>query len=216
MRAYVALIGATAVVIAVILVAPGFSTLVGSPFNGNARTYNEGSNADMQNITVSVGDQQYSGAITNTVDYHQVTVVDSYAQDTRTVQYVPTSTGTVIYETNTIEICELGVLDITVTATETPDSCTVYIEPVSGTMTGTFYLRYWVDPANNLDRESVAPTGVLLFDTTDGCNFSIDSVPSHVVVSLCLAAVPVASVQQALNDVSFSIRAVANDNGGGS
>lgn len=210
------LIVALGLVVIIAAFSPAYATNLGGNFEGEGNTYNEGSSANMQNITVSVDSSQYSAAITNTVDYRSETVIDSSVQGGRTVQYVPKSTSTLTYNASVKNVCELGVLDLTVASSEVLSSYTMLIDPVSGTMTGTFYLRYWADPANNLNRENTAPTGVCVFDTTDGCTFTLNPAATHVVVSLCLEAVPAASITPALDDVSFSIVVVANDNGGGS
>ena len=210
------LIVALGLVVVIAAFSPAYATNLGGNFEGEGNTYNEGSSADMQNITVTLDSTQYSSAITNTVDYEAKTVIDSSVQNGRTVTYVPASTGSVVYNASTISVCELGVLDLTVASTELLSSYRMIIDPVGGTMTGTFYLRYWANPAENFDRETTAPTGVCAFDTSDGCTFVVNPAATKVVVSLCLAAVPVASPVQALDGVSFSIVVVANENGGGS
>jgi len=210
------LIVALGLVVILAVFSPAYASNLGGSFEGEGNTYNEGSSADMQNITVTLDSVQYSGAITNTVNYTAKTVIDSSTQNGRSVSYIPTSTGSVTYQASTVPVCELGVLDLTVASTEVLSAYTMVITPVDGTMTGTFYLRYWANPAENFDRETTAPTGVCAFNTSTGCSFAVNPAAAKVVVSLCLSADPVASPVQALNGVSFSIVVVANDNGGGS
>ena len=134
------LIVALGMVVVIAAFAPAYAA------NFGANTYNEGNEADMQYITVGVDDTQYSSAITNTVEYRTEVVVNSG----RTVSHIPYKTGTVTYESSPIDICELGVLDLTVSSSETLSSYVVQITPVGGTMSGTFYLRYWTSPSKNL------------------------------------------------------------------
>ena len=210
------LILALGLVVVLAVFTPAYASNLGGNFQGDGNTYNEGSTADMQNITVTLDNSQYSSAITNTVNYVAKTEIDSGVLNGRSVTYIPTSTGSVVYNASTIPVCELGVLDLTVASTEALSSYRMVIDPVGGTMTGTFYLRYWVNPAQNLDRDSTAPTGVCLFDTSDGCTFVVSPAATKVLASLCIAAVPVDAPEQALDNVSFSIVVVANENGGGS
>ena len=201
------LIAAAALLIAVAIVTPAYA----SNFNGS--TYNEGNSADMQYITVGVGDTEYSGAFTNTVQYKARAVIGSGEQGGRTTVYEPRSTGTITYDQSTMDICELGLLHLTVSSSETLDDYDILIKGVEGTMTGTFYLRYWLDPPQNLDTATATPSGVCLFSTTTGCTFNVDPAVATLVVSLCLVAENVNSLTPALNDVSFMVSVIANGGG---
>ena len=126
------LILAAAALIVVAIVTPAYA------LNMNANTYNEGNNADMQYITVSVGDTEYSGAMTNTVEYKARTVIASSEQGGRTTVYDARSTGTITYNQTSIAICELGLLNLTISSSEQLDDYDILIKGVEGTMTGTF------------------------------------------------------------------------------
>ena len=202
------LILAAAALIVVAIVTPAYA------LNMNANTYNEGNNADMQYITVSVGDTEYSGAMTNTVEYKARTVIASSEQGGRTTVYDARSTGTITYNQTSIAICELGLLNLTISSSEQLDDYDILIKGVEGTMTGTFYLRYWLDPPQNLNTATATPDGILPFSTTTGCTFNVDPAAANIVVSLCLVADTVNSITPALNDVSFMVSVIAN--GGGS
>ena len=197
------LIAAAALLIAVAIITPAYAS-------NQAATYNEGNNANMQYITVGVGETEYSGAFDNTVEYKVKTVIDSSIQGGRTTVYEPQSTGSIVYNESTIQICELGILNLTVSSSEALSSYDVLIKGVEGTMTGTFYLRYWLDPPQNLDTGNAAPDGVCPFSTTTGCTFNVQPAAAKIVVSLCLAAENVNSITPALDDVSFMVSVIAN------
>ena len=147
------LIAAIGALIAVAIITPAYAS------NLQGSTYNEGNSTDVQYISISVGETQFSGAITNTVEYEARTVIDS-GQGGRSTVYVPESTGTVTYNQSTIEICELGLLNLTISSSETLSEYDILIKGVEGTMTGTFYLRYWLNPPQNLNTGTATPDGV--------------------------------------------------------
>ncbi len=195
------LILAGVALVAVAIFTPAYAT------NTNGNTYNQGNNVDVQFITVKVDDSQYTNAFNNTVEYKERVVIGSGG---RNVTYDYVSTGTVIYEEEAVDICELGVLNLTVESSEALDSYTIQMKGVTGTMTGTFYLRYWLSPAQNLDTGTAPPDGVCEFDTETGCSFPVNPSASKVLVSLCVKAETVTSTIPVLNNVSFMISVVAN------
>ena len=78
------LIVALGLVVVLAVFTPAYASNLGANFEGEANTYNEGSSASMQNITVTLDSVQYSGAITNTVNYIRI---EYDANDGRPILY---------------------------------------------------------------------------------------------------------------------------------
>ena len=156
MRPYIVLVGVTVAAVAVLLVSPGFATLLGGPFDGKANTYNEENSTSMQYLTISLGETQYSGAVTSDVTCHTVIVVDDSG---RTTKYVPDYTDTVTVSAVSYRVTEIVQFDVTAVPSAgsgvTDYSLELGVDD-SSKMHGTFYLSYWTDPEDDQTRVSMA------------------------------------------------------------
>ena len=159
MKPYIVLVGVTALAVAVVLMAPGFATMLGGSFDGKANTYNEENSTSMQYITLTLGGTQISGAVTSDVACHTVIVT---GDDGRTVKYVPDYTDTITVGLTEYRVTEIVQFDLTATPSAgsgvTQYSLDIGVDD-SSKMHGTFYLSYWTDPEDDQTRENmVFPT----------------------------------------------------------
>jgi len=156
MKPYIAIAGLTAIAVTAVLLAPGFATVLGGPFAGNANTYNQENMASMQYLTITLGETQYSGAVTSDVKCHTVIYV---GEEGRTAKYVPDYTDTVTVSAVQYSVTNIAQFDVTVVPSAGSD-ITHYTLDIgvddSSDMHGTFYLSYWTDPEDDETRVNIA------------------------------------------------------------
>ena len=159
MKPYIVLAGVTVAVAAVLIMTPGFATMLGGSFDGKANTYNEENSTSMQYITLTLGGTQISGAVTSDVTCH--TVIET-GDAGRTVKYIPDYTGTITVSAVEYRVTEIVQFDVTA-APSAGSGITNYSLDLgvdnSSNMHGTFYLSYWTDPEDDETRVNmVFPT----------------------------------------------------------
>ena len=152
MKTYAIMLGATAVAVAVLLVAPGFSTLLGGSSDAKAGTYNEQNSSSTQYLTISLGGTQYSGAVVADVSCHSVIEI---GVNGRTVRYIPDYTESITVSAVTHAVTKIVQFDVTVSPS-TGSGITNYTLDLNvddqTKMHGTFYLSYWTDPDDDSTR----------------------------------------------------------------
>ena len=156
MKSYASIIGFTAVTVAIILImAPGFATLLGGSSDAKASTYNEQNSTSTQYLTISLAGTQYSGAVTSDVTCHTVIVIDDTG---RTVNYIPDYSDSVIVSAVTHPVTKIVEFDVTV-APPTGSSMPTYTLDLNvddaSNMNGTFYLSYWTTPNDDTTRHNI-------------------------------------------------------------
>jgi len=185
----------TAVALAVVLINIGYS------FTGDARTYNEGNANDSRFITISLGDTQYSSAVTSEMTYHTEILIDS---EGRTVMHIPEHETTITVNAVTYDVTEVVQFDISL-GKQGSDPMPTYSLSVSvddtDKMNGTFFVSYWTDPSNDATRVNAAFPGSIQIDdlTTQSIKF-------------CLyvhAETTADEPEPPLDDIAFKFRATA-------
>ena len=92
--AAVAVSVAVIVTVTVLFITPGYASLLGD-------TYNENNSSDVEYITISLGENQYSGAVTSEIKYHTLTEIGDGG---RVIQYVPEYEETItVSEVHTVK-----------------------------------------------------------------------------------------------------------------
>ena len=159
---------AFAVVIAVVAISTLAAIGAGYAFDGDSRTYNEGNSADMQYITVSLGDGQYSSAVNSEIKYHTEIII---TQSGRTVTYIPEHAGSITIDATAYPVTEVVQFDISV-ASDSPGPLPTYSLSVtvddSSKMHGTFIASYWTNPSDEGTRVNVLfpPAGIQINNLT--------------------------------------------------
>lgn len=124
------------------LILPGFATLNGS-------TYNENNSTDVRYITIALGENQYSSAVTSEMKYHTVTEITTSG---RSVQYVPDYDSTITVSAVDHKVMEVVTFNISLDASDVIPSYGLHINvDVPSRMSGTFYLKYTIsDVSTNI------------------------------------------------------------------
>ena len=143
------------VAVAVATVAALVAIQAGYAFTGDSKTYNGGNTDDVQYISVSLGDGQYSSAVNSEIKYHTEIMID---QSGRTVTYIPEHTGKITIETTDYPVTQVVQFDISV-ASDPPGPLPSYSLSVtvddSSKMHGTFIASYWTNPSDDDTRTDV-------------------------------------------------------------
>ncbi len=142
-----------AAALSIMLIMPGYANLTGG-------SYNEHNSTDVRYISVSLGESQYSSAVSSTMGYHTEIDIDSGG---RTVTYVPEHDETITVSETEIEVKEVVTFNISMNASDVIPTYTLHIEVDDATkMTGTFYIKYTVG----------AVSTNMAFDPSTGVSFS--------------------------------------------
>ena len=174
-------------------------------YSGDARTYSEGNESEVQYISVSLDGTQYSSAVTSDVTYHTITVIDAGG---RSVRYVPDHSGSITVSETTYPVTEIVQFDLTL-ATKGSDPIpeyTLYLtvdDPLK--FTGTFIASYWTDPEDDATRVDVifpVNTGIQITDLT------VASMKICLFVSMTESAVEPA---KPLADAAFKFRTAVEE-----
>ena len=137
--AALAVLIAAAAALTVLLVMPGYASLMGG-------TYNEDNSTDVRYITISLGENQYSGAVTSTIKYHTVTEIGDGG---RTIQYVPDYEDTITVSDVDYDVTEVVVFNISLDASDVIPTYNLHISVDDATkMTGTFFIKYRIGAVN--------------------------------------------------------------------
>ena len=130
--AALAIFVAASVSLTLLLILPGYATITGS-------TYNEDNNADVRYIAISLGEGQYTDAVTSSIKYHTVTVIDD---DVRTVQYVPDYTSIITVSEEDYKVTEVVTYHISLNASDVIPTYGLHISVDNpNSMTGTFFIK---------------------------------------------------------------------------
>ena len=125
-----------AAALSIMLIMPGYANLTGG-------SYNEHNSTDVRYISVSLGESQYSSAVSSTMSYHTETVIDS---EGRTMVYVPDHDDTITISDVDIMVKEVVTFNVSLNASDVIPAYSLHIEVDDATkMTGTFYIKYTVD-----------------------------------------------------------------------
>ncbi len=144
---------AAAAALTLMLILPGYASLTGN-------TYNEGNSSDVRYITMSLGESQYSSAVSSTIGYHTVIDIDS---EGRTVTYVPEHDETITVSETDVKVKEVVTFNISMDASDVIPTYTLHIEvDDAAKMTGDFYIKYTVG----------AVSTNMAFDPNVGVSFS--------------------------------------------
>ena len=156
---------AAAAALALLLILPGYASLTGS-------SYNEHNSADVRYITVSLGESQYSSAVSSTMGYHTVIDIDS---EGRTVTYIPELDETITVSETDIKVKEVVTFNISLNASDVIPAYTLHIDVNDAAkMTGDFYIKYTVG----------AVSTNMAFDPSTGVSFSPQTAESAPASSL--------------------------------
>ena len=137
--AALAVLIAAAAALTVLLVMPGYASLMGG-------TYNEDNSTDVRYITISLGENQYSGAVTSTIKYHTVTEIGDGG---RTIQYVPDYEDTITVSDVDYDVTEVVVFNISLDTSDVIPTYNLHISVDDATkMTGTFFIKYRIGAVN--------------------------------------------------------------------
>ena len=184
---------AAAVALTLVLILPGYASLTGS-------SYNEHNSTDVRYITMSLGESQYSSAVSSTMSYHTVIDIDSGG---RNVTYVPEHDETITVSETDIEVKEVVTFNISMNASDVIPTYTLHIEVDDATkMTGDFYIKYTVG----------AVSTNMAFDPSTGVSFSPQTAEpapaSSLTVTLYVHSDESSSEPvKPLDDVAFRFRA---------
>ena len=173
--------------LSLMLILPGYAS-----FTGN--TYNEGNSADVQYITLSLGETQYSSAVTSEMKFHAQTAV---TPEGRTTVYVPDHSSTITV-VNDIAVTEVVTFNISLDASDVIPTYTLHIDvDDAAKMTGTFYIKYTV---------GVVSTNIA-FDPSTGVSFSPGTASSLTVTLYVHSEETQSTPANPLDDVAFKFRA---------
>ena len=181
---------AASTALAVLLILPGYASLTGS-------TYNEDNSADVKYITISLGENQYSGAVTSSIEYHTITEIDDSG---RTVQYVPDYDNSITVSAVNYDVAEVVVFNISLDASDVIPTYNLHISVDDASkMSGTFFIKYKI--GNVSTNIAFPPSDGITINT-----LTADSIELTLYVhanSLSVNEEPVVP----LNNVSFVFRA---------
>ena len=181
---------ASAVAIAVLLVMPGYASLIGN-------TYNENNSSEVRYITIALDEDQYSGAVTSTIKYHTITEIGDGG---RAIQYVPEYEDSITVSAVDYDVTEVVVFNISLDASDVIPTYNLRISvDDENKMTGTFFIKYTI---------GVVSTNVAFPPSTGITINSLNA--SSITVTMYVHSAEISPGDEPvppLNDVSFVFRA---------
>ena len=181
---------AAAIALVVLLVMPGYATIMGN-------TYNEDNSATVRYITVSLGNDQYSEAVSSTIKYMTRTEITDSG---RTVQYVPDHEDHITVNAVTYDVTEIVTFEITLDTSKVilPYNLQISVDDPSK-MTGDFYIKV-TDEYGSVNYVFPTNTGITL------SNLSVDNLEVTFFVHAVQPAIGI-EPDPPLDDVAFKFRA---------
>ena len=185
-----AVIIATAAALTVLLVMPGYASLIGN-------TYNENNSSDVRYITIALDEDQYSGAVTSTIKYHTITEISDSG---RMIQYVPEYDSSITVSEVDYDVTEVVVFNISLDASDVIPTYNLHISvDDQNKMTGTFFIKYTVGVVST--NVAFPPSTGITINSLNASSITITMYVHSAEISPGNEPVP------PLNDVSFIFRA---------
>ena len=181
---------AAAIALVVLLVMPGYATIVGN-------TYNENNSAEVRYITIELGQNEYSDYVSSEIKYMTRTEIGDSG---RTVQYVPEHDDHITVNEVTYDVTEVVTYHISLDASDVIPTYNLHISvDDSNKMTGTFFVKYKV---------GVVSTNVA-FPPSTGITINSLSAENIEITFYVHAVEPAVGVEPdpPLNNVAFVFRA---------
>jgi hypothetical protein len=181
---------AAASALAVLFVMPGYATLVGN-------TYNEGNSSDVKYITIALGENQYSDAVTSTIHYHTIKEIGDGG---RVIQYVPEYDSSITVSEVDYDVTQVVVFNISLDASDVIPTYNLHISvDDQSKMTGTFFIKYTVGVVST--NVAFPPSTGITINSLNASSITITMYVQSAEISPGNEPVP------PLNDVSFIFRA---------